>query len=80
MIKFFWTQAKTALHPRVDAMFASSTLLERLPVHGAGTAEMKVSASVEVMNFSLFRENDDFAQLRRALPPLNRKFFNFCLA
>ena len=80
MIKFFWKQATALYTPLVDTMFAPSTLLERLPVHGAGTAEMKVSASVEVMNFSLFRENDDFAQLRRALPPLNRKFFNFCLA
>jgi hypothetical protein len=80
MIKFFWTQATALYTPRVDVMFASSTLLERLPVHGAGTAEMKVSASVEVMNFSLSRENDDFAQLRRALPPSKRMFSNFCLA
>jgi len=49
--------------PSVIIVFASSTLLERMPVHGAWTAEMKVSASVEVMIFSLFRKNCDFAQL-----------------
>jgi hypothetical protein len=80
MIKFFWTQSTALYTPRVGVMFASSTLLERLPVHGAGTAEMKVSASVEVMNFSLLRENVDFAQLRRALLPSKHIFFNFCLA
>ena len=67
MTKFFWTQSTALYTPRVGVMFASSTLLERLPVRGAGTAEMKLSASVEVMNFSLLRENVDFAQLRRAL-------------
>lgn len=80
MTKFFWTQSTALYTPRVGVMFASSTLLERLPVRGAGTAEMKLSASVEVMNFSLLRENVDFAQLRRALPPSKHKIFNFCLA
>ena len=54
-------------HPPAIAMFAFSTFLERMLVHRAGFAEMKVLASVEVIISSLFRKNDDFAQLRRAL-------------
>ena len=67
MIKLSKMAGSDLTTPPVIDMFAFSTFLERMPVHRAGIAEMKVLASVEVMIFSLFRKNDDFAQLRRAL-------------
>lgn len=48
-------------------MFASGALQDRLPVHRARAAEMKVPGCEESMISSLFVEIDDIAQLRALL-------------